>query len=54
MLLQVHDELIFEVSAGEWDVLAEIVSHRMSTAAELRVPLTVQVGRGENWDIAAH
>ena len=54
MLLQVHDELIFEVSAGEWDALAEIVSRRMSTAAQLRVPLTVQLGRGENWDAAAH
>ncbi len=54
MLLQVHDELIFEVSPGEWDAVAEIVSRRMSTAARLRVPLTVQVGRGENWDAAAH
>jgi DNA polymerase-1 len=54
MLLQVHDELIFEVSPGEWDALAEIVARRMSTATELRVPLTVQVGRGENWDAAAH
>ncbi|GAB3796867.1 DNA polymerase I [Humibacter antri] len=54
MLLQVHDELIFEVSPGEWDALAEIVSRRMSTAAQLRVPLTVQLGRGENWDAAAH
>ena len=54
MLLQVHDELIFEVAEGEWDALASIVSERMSTAAHLRVPLTVQVGRGENWDAAAH
>ncbi|WP_243063023.1 DNA polymerase I [Humibacter sp. RRB41] len=54
MLLQVHDELIFEVSEGEWDTLATIVSGRMSTAADLRVPLTVQVGRGKNWDAAAH
>ncbi|WP_022880775.1 DNA polymerase I [Gryllotalpicola ginsengisoli] len=54
MLLQVHDELIFEVAPGEWDALEQIVTHRMSTAAELRVPLTVQVGRGANWDQAAH
>src|SRR5690606_33402755 len=39
MLLQVHDELIFEVAAGEWDDLEEIVRRRMSTAAELDVPL---------------
>jgi DNA polymerase I len=54
MLLQVHDELIFEVAAGEWDALESIVTHRMSTAAQLRVPLTVQIGRGPNWDAAAH
>jgi DNA polymerase-1 len=54
MLLQVHDELIFEVAPGEWDALEEIVSNRMSTAAQLDVPLTVQVGRGANWDDAAH
>ncbi|MFT2816269.1 DNA polymerase I [Leifsonia sp. A12D58] len=54
MLLQVHDELIFEVAPGEWDVLRDVVTHRMSTAAELLVPLDVQVGRGRNWDEAAH
>ncbi|HWU46002.1 MAG TPA: DNA polymerase I [Humibacter sp.] len=54
MLLQVHDELIFEVAPGEWEALAAIVGTRMSTAAELRVPLTVQIGRGPDWDAAAH
>ncbi|MCX7521658.1 DNA polymerase I [Microbacterium sp. STN6] len=54
MLLQVHDELIFEVAAGEWDALEQIVTARMSGAAELSVPLDVQVGRGRNWDAAAH
>jgi DNA polymerase-1 len=54
MLLQVHDELIFDVAAGEWDALERIVSHRMSSAAQLRVPLTVQIGHGPNWDAAAH
>jgi DNA polymerase-1 len=54
MLLQVHDELIFEVAPGEWDVLSELVTHRMSTAADLTVPLDVQVGSGPNWDAAAH
>ncbi|TDW28592.1 DNA polymerase I [Cryobacterium psychrophilum] len=54
MLLQVHDELIFDVAPGEWDVLREVVTHRMSTAVELLVPLEVQVGRGANWDDAAH
>ncbi|TFC39520.1 DNA polymerase I [Cryobacterium sp. TMT2-42-4] len=54
MLLQVHDELIFEVAPGEWDALRQIVTHRMETAADLLVPLDVQVGRGDNWDAAAH
>lgn len=54
MLLQVHDELIFEVSAGEADELETIVRSRMSTAAELTVPLDVQLGRGADWDVAAH
>jgi len=54
MLMQVHDELVFEVAAGEWDTVAGIVSDRMSHAAQLRVPLDVQVGRGQNWDQAAH
>lgn len=54
MLLQVHDELIFEVASGEWDALEGIVRNRMAHAADLRVPLDVQVGRGPNWDAAAH
>ncbi|QDZ13803.1 DNA polymerase I [Humibacter ginsenosidimutans] len=54
MLLQVHDELIFEVAPGERKQLEEIVTRRMSTAATLDVPLTVQVGIGPDWDAAAH
>ncbi|HYI31834.1 MAG TPA: DNA polymerase I [Glaciibacter sp.] len=54
MMLQVHDELIFEVSPGEWDALSQVVRHRMSTAADLLVPLDVQIGRGDDWDDAAH
>ena len=54
MLLQVHDELIFEVAPGEWDALRQVVTHQMETAADLLVPLDVQVGRGDNWDAAAH
>jgi DNA polymerase-1 len=54
MMLQVHDELIFEVAPGEWDALRAVVTSRMETAADLLVPLDVQVGRGANWDDAAH
>jgi DNA polymerase-1 len=54
MLLQVHDELVLEVAAGELDELTEIVRSRMAGAVELSVPLDVQLGSGANWDDAAH
>ena len=54
MLLQVHDELVFEVATGERDALEAIVRQEMGGAAELSVPLDVQVGVGANWDAAAH
>lgn len=54
MLLQVHDELIFELGAGERDTLEAIVRTHMANAADLLVPLDVQVGVGPNWDAAAH
>ncbi|NYD66248.1 DNA polymerase I [Agromyces atrinae] len=54
MLMQVHDELVFEVGSGEAVVLEEIVRTRMAGAADLTVPLDVQVGIGANWDSAAH
>jgi len=54
MLLQVHDELVFEVATGELEQLSAIVRDRMAGAAELSVPLDVQVGTGPNWDAAAH
>jgi len=54
MLMQVHDELVFEVATGELDDLTRIVRSRMGGAADLRVPLDVQVGTGPNWDAAAH
>jgi len=54
MLLQVHDELVFEVASGELDDLTSIVRTRMAGAADLTVPLDVQIGTGPNWDAAAH
>jgi len=54
VLLQVHDEMIVEVAPGEVDDVRDIVSRRMSGAADLRVPLEVSVGLGESWDAAAH
>lgn len=54
MLLQVHDELVFEVAKDEVDTVTSIVRERMGSAAELKVPLDVQIGTGQNWDAAAH
>jgi DNA polymerase-1 len=54
MLLQVHDELIFDVAPGEEEPLEAIVRGRMAGAADLSVPLEVQVGHGSDWDVAAH
>jgi DNA polymerase I len=53
-LLQVHDELIFEVMPGERDKLEKIVKEQMSKAFTLRVPLDVNIGFGTSWDAAAH
>ena len=49
MLLQVHDELVFEVAPPEHDELHALVVQEMEHAAELSVPLVVDVGVGENW-----
>ncbi len=54
MLLQIHDELMFEVAPDEWQVLEDIVRDEMGGAASLSVPLDVQIGRGPNWNAAAH
>jgi DNA polymerase-1 len=49
MLLQVHDELVFEVPHDELDRVSELVKHEMENAAELSVPLVVDLGVGKNW-----
>ncbi|KDA05677.1 DNA polymerase I [Microbacterium sp. CH12i] len=54
VLLQIHDELVLEVAPGEWDATEQIVRARMANAADLTVPLDVQVGRGRDWNEAAH
>ncbi|WP_285447012.1 DNA polymerase I [Xanthomonas sp. LMC-A-07] len=52
MILQVHDELVFEADADFVDTLLAEVTARMSAAASLRVPLVVDSGVGDNWDEA--
>ena len=52
MIMQVHDELVFEVAESDVDGLIEGVTKRMETAIPLIVPLPVAIGQGSNWDEA--
>ena len=52
MIMQVHDELVFEVDENQVETLVAGVCERMSAAAELAVPLLVECGTGANWDEA--
>ncbi|HED18976.1 MAG TPA: DNA polymerase I [Gammaproteobacteria bacterium] len=52
MVMQVHDELVFEVSVSKCQVIAEEIRALMESAAELAVPLVVDIGHGANWDEA--
>jgi DNA polymerase-1 len=52
MIMQVHDELVFEVAAGDVEALVSGVNERMAAAADLSVALTVEAGIGDNWDEA--
>ncbi|WP_456285159.1 DNA polymerase I [Microbacterium sp. JZ101] len=54
LLLQIHDEIVVEVAPGERDEVERIVRERMAGAAELTVPLDVQIGLGADWNQAAH
>jgi len=49
MLLQVHDELVFEVPEGEIETVTRLVTQEMENVCELKVPLKVEVGVGRNW-----
>jgi DNA polymerase-1 len=52
MMMQVHDELVFEVADDEVDALSALVRDSMLNVAQLAVPLDVDVGVGNNWDEA--
>jgi DNA polymerase-1 len=54
MLLQVHDELIFEVAEGELETLRELVGAAMGGAFEMTIPLEVSFGTGRSWAEAGH
>ncbi|MFB3090112.1 MAG: DNA polymerase, partial [Gammaproteobacteria bacterium] len=53
LIMQVHDELVFEVPEGKMETLEPKIRNIMTRAAELSVPLLVDIGTGKNWD-AAH
>ncbi|MGB5261175.1 MAG: DNA polymerase I [Gammaproteobacteria bacterium] len=52
MIMQVHDELVFEIAVDDIDAAQKTIRKRMCAAAELRVPLVVDIGTGNNWDEA--
>ena len=52
MIMQVHDELVFEVATNEVEAVSQKICSLMSGAAELAVPLLVEAGAGANWDEA--
>jgi DNA polymerase I len=54
LLLQVHDELVLEIAAGEREQVEALVRREMAGAAQLDVEMEVSVGVGPNWDAAAH
>jgi DNA polymerase-1 len=54
MLLQVHDELVFEVAPGELEALKTLATETMCAAFELTVPLAVSFGTGRTWEDAGH
>jgi DNA polymerase-1 len=52
MIMQVHDELVFEVHKDELDAVSKKIHELMESSMTLDVPLLVEVGSGENWDQA--
>jgi DNA polymerase-1 len=52
MLLQVHDELVFDMKKSEKEILMKIVKEKMERTIKLDVPLVVDIGVGENWLVA--
>jgi DNA polymerase-1 len=52
LLMQVHDELVFEVAPNEMDSATANIKSLMESAADLNVPLLVEVGSGANWEEA--
>jgi DNA polymerase-1 len=52
MIMQVHDELVFEVHKKELESAKDLIRNAMTNAAKITVPLVVDIGAGDNWDEA--
>src|SRR5699024_2613400 len=53
MIMQVHDELVFDVPDNEINIFTELITQRMKTAIDMKVPILVEIGQGSNW-LEAH
>ena len=53
MIMQVHDELVFDIPKGEIEAFKKIITHRMKTAIPMHIPIEVEIGEGKNW-LEAH
>jgi len=52
MLLQIHDELVFEVAPGEEEIMKELVKRHMEGVVSWQIPLLVDIHLGKNWQEA--
>jgi DNA polymerase-1 len=52
MIMQVHDELVFEVPVAEQEWVRTEIPRLMASVAQLKVPLLSEIGMGVNWDVA--
>jgi DNA polymerase I len=53
MIMQVHDELVFEIAEEELDSVTAQIRHLMTSVVKLKVPILVSIGVGNNWDEAS-
>ncbi len=53
MIMQVHDELVFDIPKSEIQLFKEIIQDKMTNAIKTNVPLVVEIGEGKNW-LEAH
>ncbi|WBV59884.1 DNA polymerase [Chryseobacterium camelliae] len=52
MILQIHDELLFEVPENEVEIMENLIKHEMENVVRLSIPLTIELGKGANWAVA--